>query len=384
MPRPVRRVVLKEEYVALTGDTESAILLNQIDYWAKRTYDIDKYLAEEEARARHDAQPNQVYPYTHGWIYKSVKEWTIECMFSLKETMVRARLKSMIKAGWISERDNPYHPWDHKKQYRFNAVKVAEDLNKLGYTLEGWAFNREMNDDPGSGQKPDNACDDRIPLLEDRSSLDNCPSDQENLDITDSRFSRIESRKITDQFSVPDDRCPKSEEQYQRSYIENKNKDQQQPASCENKKDTLFNTNKCSIYCHADQQQRQKDNNVVVDCHTKNKKYTLSRQEHPDQKTNSTPLPDPSDEQLEAINNAIKRVSGGKIPASAARFLWQDGGGDLERILSALKAADVKKDVRNMMGWLRNAVIQGFVPLESAGEKRIKEKEEKYKDLYFS
>jgi hypothetical protein len=139
--RPLRRVVIKEEYVALTGDKDSAILLNQIDYWAKRCHDIDKYLAEEEARASHnDIQVD--FPYTYGWIYKTAKELSEECMLDLDPTTVRAKMKRMIEKGWISERNNPdpRFKWDKTKQYRFNAKKVAEDLGRLGYPLEGWVL----------------------------------------------------------------------------------------------------------------------------------------------------------------------------------------------------------------------------------------------------
>jgi kynureninase len=48
--RPLRRVVSKEEYVLLTGDHVSAVLLSQIEYWTRRTYDFDRFLAEEHGR----------------------------------------------------------------------------------------------------------------------------------------------------------------------------------------------------------------------------------------------------------------------------------------------------------------------------------------------
>ncbi len=49
-PSPLKRVVIKEELVALTGDATKAIILNQLLYWSQRTRDFDKFLDEEKSR----------------------------------------------------------------------------------------------------------------------------------------------------------------------------------------------------------------------------------------------------------------------------------------------------------------------------------------------
>lgn len=84
--------MIKEEYVALTGDRNRAVLLNQIDYWAKRCHDIDKYLAEEEARVAGDVEQPRL-PYTHGWTYKTASELSEECMLNLSDSTIRAKLR---------------------------------------------------------------------------------------------------------------------------------------------------------------------------------------------------------------------------------------------------------------------------------------------------
>ncbi len=51
--RPLRRVVIKEELVALTGDFMQALMLNQFLYWTRRIRDYDQLLEEEAARTLH-------------------------------------------------------------------------------------------------------------------------------------------------------------------------------------------------------------------------------------------------------------------------------------------------------------------------------------------
>jgi len=48
----LKRVVIKEELVALTGDYIKAILLNQFLYWSERVEDFDLFILEEQQRAR--------------------------------------------------------------------------------------------------------------------------------------------------------------------------------------------------------------------------------------------------------------------------------------------------------------------------------------------
>jgi hypothetical protein len=137
--RPLRRVVIKEEYVALTGDHVSAVLLSQIEYWTMRTHDFDRFLAEEKARGKTEGREVAV-PFLHGWIYKTAEDLSAETMIGLSANTIRARLKRLVEMGWIGERNNLLHSWDRTKQYRFNAGAVAAGLERLGYHLEGWAF----------------------------------------------------------------------------------------------------------------------------------------------------------------------------------------------------------------------------------------------------
>jgi hypothetical protein len=80
--RPLRRVVIKEEFIALTGDHVSAVLLNQIEYWTKHSRDFDKFMAEEKNRVIKDGRELDV-PLTHGWIYKTAQDLSQETMMNM-------------------------------------------------------------------------------------------------------------------------------------------------------------------------------------------------------------------------------------------------------------------------------------------------------------
>ena len=45
-PKKLKRVVIKEELFALTGDFKEAIILNQFIYWSERIRDFDKLDAD--------------------------------------------------------------------------------------------------------------------------------------------------------------------------------------------------------------------------------------------------------------------------------------------------------------------------------------------------
>lgn len=140
--KSLKRALIREEFVALTGNCEKAVILNQFDYWTHRTNDIDEYIEQEIAR---QVDPNAIdileKTRTNGWIYKSVKQLLDEIMLSISETTARRHLISLVKHGWLQERDNPNDKWDKRKQYRYNLAKVQKDLSDMDYP-------HEVNDEP--------------------------------------------------------------------------------------------------------------------------------------------------------------------------------------------------------------------------------------------
>lgn len=137
MPRKLKRAVIKEELVELTGDYLKALILNQFIYWSERIKDHDKFLSEEAERMKTNGQVSNVHK-QHGWIYKKAEELSNELMLGVSEQTIRRNLKFLIEKGWINERRNPNYSWDKTLQYRVDFMQVMIDLRKLGFHLEGY------------------------------------------------------------------------------------------------------------------------------------------------------------------------------------------------------------------------------------------------------
>ncbi len=128
----LKRAVVKEELVALTGDWMKAIILNQFIYWSERVNDFDAFIEEEKAR---NSDTN--IELTNGWIYKSAKQLAQEVMAGSDDSVNR-RLAELVEDGWIDRRTNPNYAWDRTYQYRVDIVKIQVSLQKLGFALEDY------------------------------------------------------------------------------------------------------------------------------------------------------------------------------------------------------------------------------------------------------
>lgn len=147
--RKLKRAVIKEELVELTGDFKKAIVLNQMIYWSERTKDVDKFILDEKRRAQM-AMGNDEIEYaqkldeldlmTHGWIYKSAEELSEETMMGVSKSTMGRYLNELVEEGWLHKRKNPKWKGDNTYQYRVDLLKIQKDLLKLGYSLEGYSF----------------------------------------------------------------------------------------------------------------------------------------------------------------------------------------------------------------------------------------------------
>lgn len=137
MDRQLRRVVIKEELIHLTGNVFKAVILNQFIYWSQRMSDVDRYIEEESRRMESDGEALKVKP-TNGWIYKSADDLLDETMLGISRQSVNRCLNTLIEHGYLLWRHNPEHRWDRTKQYRVDFVRVRRDLADLGYTLDGY------------------------------------------------------------------------------------------------------------------------------------------------------------------------------------------------------------------------------------------------------
>lgn len=138
-PAILKRALIKEELVALTGDFMEALVLNQFLFWTSRVRDYDKLLQEELELARRGGSEPEL-PLKHGWIYKKSEELSEELMVGKSVTTIRRIISRLLEKGWLNERNNPVHAWDKTKQYRVNLAKVQKDLAALGYPLDGYAL----------------------------------------------------------------------------------------------------------------------------------------------------------------------------------------------------------------------------------------------------
>jgi DNA-binding transcriptional ArsR family regulator len=134
--RKLKRAVIKEEFVAITGNFIDAVILNQFIYWSERVKDFDEYIKQENDRAKKCGQNPQ--DLTGGWIYKTADDLSSETMLGLSASNMRLHIKALEKAGFISERTNPKYKWDRTKQYRVNLNEIVVALTEMGYTLDGY------------------------------------------------------------------------------------------------------------------------------------------------------------------------------------------------------------------------------------------------------
>lgn len=134
--KKLKRAVIKEEFIAITGNFIDAVILNQFIYWSERIKDFDEYIKQENDRAKKCGQNPQ--DLTGGWIYKTADDMSSETMLGLSASNMRLHIKALEKAGFISERTNPKYKWDRTKQYRVNLNEIFAALAEQGYALDGY------------------------------------------------------------------------------------------------------------------------------------------------------------------------------------------------------------------------------------------------------
>ena len=133
-------VVLREGLLALTGNVNAAIILNQFIYWAECKTESDAMYAREiEAYEKEYGDVN--FKPSFGWIYKSSVELADETMLGLSPASMRKFIKQLVDAGFLAERRNPKFKWDRTMQYNVNLKLIQQELQKIGFALSGYKFN---------------------------------------------------------------------------------------------------------------------------------------------------------------------------------------------------------------------------------------------------
>ncbi len=142
----LKRVVIKEEFVELTGDFIKALILNQFLYWTERVKDFDQFIREEKERATKEGIEVNILE-SGGWIYKTGEELLDELMINTTIKTFRKHLKELIEMKYLHERKNPHFKWDQTKQYRVDLVKINNDLLQKGLNLQGYKLKDLLEED---------------------------------------------------------------------------------------------------------------------------------------------------------------------------------------------------------------------------------------------
>ena len=142
--KKLKRAVIKEELISITGNYIDAIILNQLIYWSERVRDFDKFIEQEKTIAERHGEDVNFEP-TCGWIYKTADELSEETMLGLSKSNMRQHLKKLLSLNFIQERENPKYRWDKTKQYRVNIANIQIALQELGYCLEGYPLVLNQN-----------------------------------------------------------------------------------------------------------------------------------------------------------------------------------------------------------------------------------------------
>lgn len=149
-PQKLKRVVIKEELVVLTGNYVDAILLSQLLYWSERVRDFDLFLEQEaELEGR---EPEKCY---FGWIYKSYESLSEETMLGLSPSNIKKHMETLHKAGFIEIRQNK-NKWDRRKEYKINLKYIQNELILKGYSLDGYTLGSPFSKTENGSSKIEN------------------------------------------------------------------------------------------------------------------------------------------------------------------------------------------------------------------------------------
>ena len=139
-PSPGRRRVnqiLGEGLVSATGHRAEAMILQRFLYWTGRLWDFDQYMYEERARRKREIQDE---PPESGWMEKTADDLHKELVPAASEHAIRKHLKSLVRKGFLFEREDPVSLWEHTRQYRVNFVKLQKAMARRGYPLDECIF----------------------------------------------------------------------------------------------------------------------------------------------------------------------------------------------------------------------------------------------------
>lgn len=178
----IKKAVIREDLLSITGDYRKAIILNQFIYWSERVDDADKFIKKENEIAQSNGEETRELFY--GWIYKSADEMAEEIMLGLSSSQVRRHISGLVDMGYLSKRNNPKYKWDRTLQYRVNLVNIAKALKANGYSLNDYKISiPEDNEAPNAHQRAINNVDISNRTVSNEGAIPEITTDNIDVDI---------------------------------------------------------------------------------------------------------------------------------------------------------------------------------------------------------
>lgn len=144
--KKIKKALIREDLLTITGDYRKAVILNQFIYWSERVADADKFIEKENEIARNNGENERELFF--GWIYKTADELSEEVMLGLSASQIRRYINDLVSMGFIDKRTNPKYKWDRTMQYRVNLVNIAKALKKNGYPLSDYRIEIPNDESP--------------------------------------------------------------------------------------------------------------------------------------------------------------------------------------------------------------------------------------------
>ncbi|MDP6526184.1 MAG: hypothetical protein QGH15_18385 [Kiritimatiellia bacterium] len=138
VPRRLRRTVIKEELVAVTGDPMSAAVLNYFIECTEYARRIDEHIEAEKSLLNEWAREDFCIEPTEGWVRRGAKDLARDLMIGSDRT-TRSYAATCIRLGLIEERRNPHNKFDGTKQYRVDFDELRRQLRVKGFVLGDYA-----------------------------------------------------------------------------------------------------------------------------------------------------------------------------------------------------------------------------------------------------
>ncbi len=129
--------IVGEVLLPATGCHAEAMILQRFLYWTGHLWDFEQFMYEERMRGERDIQDE---PPESGWIGKTEDDLHRDLMPAASHHAVRKHLMSLVRKGFLFEREDPVYPWVHALQYRMNFIKLQKAMARRGYPLDGCIF----------------------------------------------------------------------------------------------------------------------------------------------------------------------------------------------------------------------------------------------------